>query len=130
MIKVTKNFFWDILKAVLISILATFVFLILFAIIVKFSGASAAVMSYVNVGIRIVAILLGAVLGFSENKQGIVKGFLTGVIYILLAYLIFAAIDGGFQDSALTLLDAIIGAVVGLIAGVIAVNVKKDKQIG
>lgn len=130
MIKLTKNFIWDILKAVLIAILTTFVLLIVFAIIVKFSGASAQVMSYVNVGIRIVAILLGSIIGFSENKQGILKGLIVGILYILLAYLIFAGMDGGFKDSALNVFDAIIGAVAGLISGVIAVNVKKDRQIG
>ncbi|MEG1612778.1 MAG: TIGR04086 family membrane protein [Clostridia bacterium] len=125
MAKINKNLYLDVLRSVLISIIVSFILILAFAIIVKYANLGEKVISYVNVAIKIISILTGIFIGLKECSNGLFKGALSGLLFTLMSFLIFALLDKGFTNAHFTIIDIIIGAVVGLISGIITVNVKK-----
>ena len=116
----------DIVKTVVIAVLTSMVFVLVFALIVKATDLSETVIGYVNVGIKIVSVLIGTLLGFKRGGSGgWLKGLIAGLLYVFTSFLVFASISGNFSLGDLSWLDVLTGAVVGLICGVIAVNAKK-----
>ena len=119
----------DIVKTVVIAVLISMVLVLVFALIVKATDLSDDAIGYVNVGIKIVSVLLGTILGFkSGGSGGWLKGLISGLLYVLTSFLVFASISGNFSLGDLSWVDVLTGAVVGLICGVIAVNVKKKPK--
>ena len=119
----------DIVKTVVIAVLISMVLVLVFALIVKATDLSEQTISYVNVGIKIVSVLLGTILGFkSGGSGGWLKGLISGLLYVVTSFLVFASISGSFSLADLSWVDVLTGAVVGLICGVIAVNVKKKPK--
>lgn len=119
----------DVIKTVVIAVLISMVLVLVFALIVKATDLSDATIGYVNQGIKIVSVLVGTLLGFRRGgKGGWLKGLLSGLLYVVTSFLVFAAISGSFSVGELSWVDVLMGAVVGLICGVIAVNVKKSAK--
>ncbi len=119
----------DVIKTVVIAVLISMVLVLVFALIVKATDLSDATIGYVNQGIKIVSVLVGTLLGFRRGgKGGWLKGLLSGLLYVVTSFLVFAAISGNFSVGELSWVDVLMGAVVGLICGVIAVNVKKSAK--
>lgn len=119
----------DIIKTVVIAVLTSMVLVLVFALIVKATDLSDDVIGYVNVGIKIVSVLIGTLIGFKRGgKAGWLKGLVSGLLYVVTSFLVFATISGNFSLSEMSWVDLLTGAVVGLISGVIAVNVKKSPK--
>ena len=117
----------DIIKTVIIAVLVSMVLVLAFSLIVKATDIGDQTIDYVNLGIKIVSVLVGTILGFKRGgKFGWLKGLLSGVLYVVTSFLVFASISGNFSAQSLTWLDFLTGGVVGLLCGVIAVNVKKE----
>lgn len=123
--KVNKNGFIDVARSLLYSIIISFGLILIFALILKISNIKESVNNFVFAGIKTVSILIGTFLGFKENKNGMVKGAVSGLLYILLSFLIFALISG-FKNVELTWFDVLTGIIAGLISGIITVNIKKN----
>lgn len=124
--KINKTWIIDISKSLLYSIIISFVLILIFALILKVSNLKSGVIAPVCAGIKTVSILVGIFIGFKENKNGMVKGAICGLLYILLSFLIFGLLDGGFKDAVLTWFDVLMGIVAGLISGIITVNIKRN----
>ena len=123
------RFVLDIIKTVVIAVLVSMVLVLVFALIVKATDLNENVIGYVNVGIKIVSVLVGAFLGFKKGgKGGWLKGLLSGLLYVVTSFLVFHAISGGFSGATLSLVDVLTGAAVGLITGILVVNVKKSAK--
>ncbi len=117
----------DVLKAILFSILISLALVLIFAIIIKFASLDNKVIMPVNVAIKILSVLIGTLLGFSHAQNGILKGAITGLLYMLLTFLIFSALNS-FKDVSFSWIDLITLPFVGAISGIVAVNVKAKKQ--
>lgn len=128
MIKVTKSFFTDTARSVFYSLLISFAAILLFAVIVKTFGITEKTISAINTGIKTFAILTGVLIGIKDRKSGLIKGLLAGLLYIVLSFLIFALLDGGFANAKFSVFDLLLGAVAGIISGVIKVNLKINKK--
>ena len=116
----------DIVKTVVIAVLVSMVLVLVFALIVKAIDLSENVIGYVNVGIKTVSVLIGTLLGFKRGGTGgWLKGLVSGLLYVFVSFLVFAAISGNFSFKNLSWVDIATGPIVGLICGVIAVNAKK-----
>ncbi|MBO4479419.1 MAG: TIGR04086 family membrane protein [Clostridia bacterium] len=119
----------DVVKTVVVAVLISMVLVLVFALIVKATSANDTTIAWVNQGIKIVSVLVGALIGFRRGgKGGWLKGLIAGLLYVVTSFLVFAAISGDFSAGALSWTDVLIGAVVGLLCGVIAVNVKKSAK--
>ena len=121
------RFVLDIIKTVIIAILVSMVLVLVFSLIVKSTDIGEDTIGYVNLGIKIVSVLIGTLVGFKRGANfGWLKGLLSGVLYVATSFLVFAAIRGNFSTEGLGWLDFLTGGVVGLLSGVIAVNAKKE----
>ena len=120
----------DIVKTVVIAILCSMIFVLIFALIVKSTDINETGIAYANQGIKIVSVLIGTLVGFRRGGEaGWLKGLIAGLLYIFFSFLVFSLISGELSWNNLSWIDFVTSAAVGVICGVIAVNVKKSPKI-
>lgn len=121
-----KQDLFDIVKCVPVSLLFSLGFILLFALIVRWASLDGKVITPVNYAIKILSVLSGVLIGFKGKQNGILKGAISGFLYTLLSYLIFACLDG-FKSVDFNWLDLVFVPIAGGISGVIAVNLKPKR---
>lgn len=127
--KLTNNsFLISILKGSLIATATSLVGILFFAFLIKLFGITDGFLKPVNQIIKCVSILLGVFFALkNSNEKGLLKGVLIGLIYTLLAFVVFSALNGSFKFDISLLTDILFGGITGAICGVVAVNLKKKK---
>ena len=75
------------------------------------------VITGVNIGVRILSILLGMLIGVRAGRYFIAKGVAVGGIFALITYILSVILAGGFDNSAMTLYDALACIRAGIISG-------------
>lgn len=119
----------DIVKTVVIAVLFSMVSVLVFALIVKSTDIGEEVIGYVNLGIKMLSVVIGCLFGFRRGSGfGWLKGLLSGLLYVVTSFLVFSAISGEFSLSDASWLDLVTGAAAGLLAGVLTVNIKKSAK--
>ena len=116
----------DVLKAVLFATLISLALVLIFAIVIRFANVENKVIMPVNVAIKILSLLVGVLLAFKNPQNGLVKGEISGLLYMLFTFLIFSALNG-FKDVTFSWIDLITLPVAGAISGIIKVNLKSRK---
>ncbi|HBW05522.1 MAG TPA: TIGR04086 family membrane protein [Clostridiales bacterium] len=116
----------DVLKAVLFATLISLALVLIFAIVIRFANVENKVIMPVNVTIKILSLFAGVLLAFKNPQNGLVKGAISGLVYMLFTFLIFSALNG-FKDVTFSWIDLITLPVAGAISGIIAVNIKARK---
>ncbi|MGN0744057.1 MAG: TIGR04086 family membrane protein [Christensenellales bacterium] len=116
----------DVLKTVLFATLISLGFVLIFAIIVRFASVPNDVILPVNIAIKILSVFLGVLLSFKNAQNGLLKGAISGLLYMLFTFLIFSALTG-FKDVKFSWIDLVTLPVAGAISGIIAVNVRARK---
>ncbi len=111
----------DLLKATLLSLLFSLIFVLIFALIIRWASVPDNVIVPVNYVIKFLSLLLGAMIGFKNRKNGILKGAILGLLFMLLTFVVFQAMDG-FKDIRFNWIDLICLPIGGAILGVIKVN--------
>lgn len=124
-----KNNMLDVLKAVLFSTLISLGLILIFAIIIKFASLPNAVIMPVNIAIKLISLLVGVLIGFKNLSNGLLKGAITGLVYMLFTFFIFAALSA-FKDVKFSWIDLITLPIAGAIAGILTVNVKGRRNRG
>ena len=120
----------DIVKTVVVAILSSMIFVLIFALIVKSTDIGEKGIAYVNQGIKIVSVLIGAFVGFKKGgSAGWLKGLIAGLLYVVFSFLVFSLISGSLSWENLSPLDFVTGAAVGAVCGILVVNVKKSPKI-
>lgn len=122
--KPDKTFFIDVAKAVLFSILFSFAAVLTLAVIVRFSNVSEKGVVILNTVAKILAIIFGVLVGFKTKSGGLIKGITAGVLYVLLAFLIFAFFEK-FDGVKFNYFDLLFGVLAGAFSGIIKVNIKQ-----
>ena len=117
----------DVLKAVLFSTLLSLALVLVFAIVLKFTSLPSAAIMPVNIAIKLLSVFLGCIIGFKNKQNGILKGAILGLVYMLLTFFIFAALNG-FKDIKFSWIDLITLPIAGALSGIVAVNLKSKKQ--
>ena len=121
-----KVFLMQILKGSLASLSISLVGILLFALLIHFTGLSDGFIMPINQVIKIVSIFVGVFLALKTNKkQGFVKGLLIGLIYTFLAYVLFSILSSTVSVGITSLNDLLFGGLIGGISGIISVNIKK-----
>ena len=121
-----KNIFLTGLKGSLISVCVSLVAILLFAFIIKLTGMSKGLIKVINQIIKVVSIFLGTFLILRKTGQkGLVTGIIVGLLYTIIAFVVFSILNGKFAFDITLLIDIIFGTIIGAICGAICVNLKK-----
>lgn len=120
----SNNFFSNLIKGVLTTVIITLLSVLIFAGVVKFAVLNSNVIKAVNQFIKIISIFLGTVFCV-HGKMGLIKGILIGLIATIITYLIFALFGGELALKSKLIIDLIFTSVVGAISGIVAVNIRK-----
>ena len=115
----------DVLGATLISLLFSLLFVLIFALVIRWADLDEKVIVPVNYGIKFASLFLGVMIMFKDNKNGILKGLITGLLFMLLTFLIFNAMDG-FKSVNFNWIDMIFLPIGGAITGIVKVNLKNS----
>lgn len=122
-----KNDVIDVLKAVLFATLISLGLVLIFALIIKFASLPNNVILPVNIAIKIVSLFAGILIGFKNTQNGLIKGVISGLVYMLFTFLIFAALNA-FKDVKFSWIDLLTLPIAGGISGIVAVNIKGRKN--
>ena len=117
----------DVLRAALISLLVSLVGVLLFALLVRWASLDGTAITIGNYVIKVAALLTGVLVGFRTPSSGVVKGALTGLLYMLLCIFVFALADG-FKSANFNYVALITTVITGTIAGIIAVNERSKER--
>ena len=80
----------------------------------------------VNYAIKFLSLILGVFIGFKHRKNGVLKGVVVGLVFMLLTFFIFSAMNG-FKDINFNWIDLIFLPIGGGIIGAIKVNLPSRK---
>ena len=117
------------LKGSLIATCVSLVGILFFAFIVKLFGITDGFLKPVNQIIKAISIMIGTFITLKkDNEKGMFKGLIIGIIYTLLAFLVFSILNGSFNFDKSLLTDVIFAGVTGAICGVITINIKKKNK--
>ncbi len=119
----------DIVKSSLIAVVSSLVLILLFAIIIKFSGIADNVILAINMVIKSISIVLGILFGIKHARLGAIKGLFSGLLFVIVSYVLFSIINLDGKIDLMMLVDSLIILAESLISGIIAVNIK-DKRAG
>ncbi len=119
----------DIVKSSLIAVVSSLVLILLFAIIIKFSGIADNVILAINMVIKSISIVLGILFGIKHARLGAIKGLFSGLLFVIVSYVLFSIINLDGKIDLMMLVDSLIILAESLISGIIAVNIK-DKRTG
>ena len=116
-----------IAKGTLISLCISLILVLVFAYLLKFTNIPESIIFPINQVIKGISIFLGVFISLRKSKElGLVSGLLIGLIYTILAFLVFSILAGTFTFDITLLTDIVFGAIIGAICGIISVNIKKS----
>lgn len=115
----------NILKCVLIGIVATLIGIVAFSVVLKFANISSKMISYINSIIKIFAIfiMITCVQNKSEGRV-LFKAAVAGLLYAVLCFVIFSILNGSFVINMSLVFDIIFAVVVSVIMFVIITMIK------
>lgn len=127
-LKNSKNgLFSVVLKGVLVGLCVALVGILLFAFLLRFTNISDKLISPINQVIKGLSIFSGVFIGMKKHKtNGLLSGLLIGLLFTIIAFLVFSLLDGAFAIDRTFFNDLIFGSIIGAICGIICVNLKKN----
>ncbi len=126
-LKFGKDDFIDIVKSSLIAVVSSLVLILVFAIIIKFTGIDDKIILVINMVIKSMSVVIGVLFGIKNARLGAVKGIASGMLFVIVSYILFAIINLSAKIDLMMIIDSLIILVESLIAGIIAVNIKDKK---
>ena len=115
----------NIAKGVVISLIATVILLLIFAVILTYTQVSETIINPVIIVITAISILIGSSIGNVKiKKNGLLNGALIGGFYILTIYLISSILNWHFGLNVQSLIMIAVGMIFGILGGIIGVNKK------
>ncbi len=113
-------------KGTMVSLCISLSLVLIFAFLLKFTNIPAGSIKPVNQVIKGISVFAGVFVGMRKIKElGLVSGLVIGVLYTILAFLVFSILGGCFVFDLSLLTDIVFGAIIGAICGIICVNIKK-----
>ncbi len=118
-----------VLKGSLCAICISLALVLVFAFLLKFTNIPDSIIKPINQVIKGVSVFVGVFVGMRKLKElGLVSGLLIGLIYTIMAFLVFSILGGSFVFDLTFLTDLVFGAIIGSICGIICVNLKKSNN--
>lgn len=113
-------------KGVLISLIFTIIFLIIFSTLLTYTNISEKLITPVIIVITAISIFIGSTIGnLKMNKNGLLNGGAIGGIYLISIYIISSIISQNFAINTQSIIMIIIGIICGMFGGIIGVNSRK-----
>lgn len=124
-----KSVVLSILKGSVYALCISLVCVLVFAFCLKFTPLSESLITPINQVIKGVSIFLGVLLGLKKQKEmGLASGLLIGLVYTIVAFFAFSALNHSFVFDRTLINDIIFGTIIGGICGIICVNLKKTTK--
>ncbi len=117
-----ENLIFSFLKGIIVAMLLSLGLIILFAFCLKWFTLPETVIVPTNLAIKAISVIIGTILAVNDKSKGLFKGFAFGIIYILVAFIIFSLLAGGFSAEIGFGLDLLFGGLLGGIVGIVKVN--------
>lgn len=118
----------QVIAASMIAVIVSLVLILLSAAIINALDVDSDIwLTVINQIIKGVSLLAGCLIMFKNVRNGWLKGLVTGIVYIVLSFVVFSLMYMQFSIDLSFLVDLLTGAAMGLICGVIAVNVRKKR---
>lgn len=116
----------SVIKGSLISLAVSLVGILIFAFFIKYVAVPTSAIKPINQVIKGLSLFLGVFIALKKSdKMGLVTGLLIGLVYTILAFVVFSILDGNFEFSKTLVNDLLFGGIIGAICGVIAVNLRR-----
>ena len=113
-----------LIKGSLVALSISLIAICVFAFLLRFFDINADLIKPINQIIKIVSILIGSFIALKNVREmGLITGFLIGVVYTILAFLVFSLLNGAINFSPSIVNDLLFGGITGAIVGVFAVNI-------
>lgn len=120
----------SIFKGVMYAVVATLLFVLLFALIIKWANLGNGVIRPVMQVIKVVCIFIGVAIALRKAKKfGWLYGGLIGILYMVLTFLIFSLLDGNFTIGWAALSDLLFQTLVGVVSAVLLRMRNKDVEL-
>lgn len=121
----SSNSIIKILKGSAISVVATLILLIVFALLLTYTNINESTMPTVVIVITGLSILIGSQIATRNiKKNGIINGVLVGIIYIACIYIISSIVTKNFSLNNYAIIMIATSVLVGGLGGIIGVNRK------
>ena len=121
-----KGYVFEIVKAVVIALVLSLVFVLIAAFAIKFFNIPTGAVPVINQVIRTLAVFLGCVISLRRPGSGWLRGVITGLTYSALAFVLFSVMGGGFTWDITLLNNIPFGTAAGLIGGIVAMVARKN----
>lgn len=116
-----------ILKGALNALIVSLLSILLFAFIIKLTSISDGLIKPINQVIKVLSIFLGCMFAFKKDgEKTILKGAIIGVVYTILAFVLFSILNGKFEFSASLIYDLLFSIAIGVICAIIC-NIFRKK---
>lgn len=123
----SSNSFLTILKGAMNALIVSLLSILLFAFIIKLTSLSDGLIKPINQVIKVLSILIGCFFAFKkDSEKTLLKGGLIGVVYTILAYILFSALNGKFELSVSLIFDVLFSLALGVICAIIC-NIFRKK---
>ena len=123
--KQNKSAVFEVVKTVIVAVIISLVAILITAFLIKLFNISTTAIPIINQVIKGVSILVACLICIKTPSNGWIKGIVSGLLYIILAFVIFSLLSGKFEFGLNILNDVAIGAGSGMISGIIAVSIRK-----
>lgn len=119
-----------VLKGVMAASLITIVGMLLLTGWVVVRGLNENGIMIVNQLIKVISVLSGVFISVGRGgEKGLLTGAAVGILYILVGYGLYCAIDGGAASAKVMAVEEAVGAVIGACTGVLLANMKAGKRV-
>lgn len=116
------NIIFSYLKGLVVSMLISLAFVIVFAFSLKWFSIDEKFISPINLAIKTISVLIGSLIAIKGESKGLIKGVIFGLLYVLLAFVSFSFLAKNFTFDLALFLDILFACVAGGTVGVIKVN--------
>lgn len=117
-----ENVFFDFFKGILIASLLSLGLVILAAFCLKWFSIADEYVAPITLLIKGISVFVGAMFAVKGNSKGLLKGVSFGLIYIVVAFIVFSVLAGSMSVGVSTLLDVLFASLLGGIVGIVKVN--------
>ena len=119
-----KNNISYIGKGIIISLIFTFICLLILSIILTYTPITESIETSSIIIINCISILIGSSISTIKQKsKGIIKGAITGGVYIGIIYLISSIVSMSFGLNISSIIMIISSLLAGGIGGIVGVNI-------
>ena len=123
-----KDLVLNALRGAIIATIFTIAVILIFALILKNGGVAESSIPLINQIIKILGVCIAALFVVLKGQEKFwICGGMSGVMYIVLGYLVFSLIEGAFGAPLVLLSDALMALIVGAVFSIIFSQFKRKK---